>query len=64
MNLEIIEQNMRMILNALNNYEILSKSKQTIADKKQLKEIELKIKNLSFYIIKINSNIINLINQK
>ena len=61
MNLEIIEQNTRIVLNALNNYEILSRAKQTITDKKQLKEIELKIKNLSFYIIKINSNIINLL---
>ncbi len=64
MNLELLEQNLKTILDALNNYELLTGKKLGIKDKNKLKEIESKIKNLSFYILKINSNLINLINQE
>ena len=64
MNLEMLEQNLKTILDALNNYELLASKKSSIKDKNKLKEIESKIKNISFYILKINSNLINIINQE
>lgn len=64
MTLEMLEQNMKTILDALNNYELLNNKKSTIKDKKQLREIESKIKNISLYILKINSNLLNIVNQE